>query len=186
MTSRTLRFLELAFLSAALVSCGGESNPVTPVNPTPTPTRPPVTGLVVQRSVSGILAGYTYVFFFHTNYRGDISGVLDWTFATTRMGALIVPGFDPCYTVDGEPLPRCPAVARADGFDKPLKATASNQPAGDYTLYVTNWSPDLESISYQVFLTSFELSPIGAVKAASPIAVETRGPVALRLEPPRF
>jgi hypothetical protein len=86
--------------------------------------------------------------------------VVDWTFATSRVGVYVVQGscgldaFNArsCnFLIQSEPGG---AVGSPPTAPKPRKVSASNVAAGSYQLLIANFAGVQESLSTQVFLSS--------------------------------
>ena len=89
---------------------------------------------------------------------GIVEATVDWTFTTDNVDVYIVYG---SCTVEQFNNVGCRVVAFSESPSaKPELVGASEQGPGYYNLYIGNRGPDGESVSYQIFLTTFNTGPI--------------------------
>jgi len=147
------RRIAVAAVSAVLITGCGGSSPSAPT-PTPTPTPAPVRSLVTQGSSSGLLANYVHHTVFTTLSTGHIDVSVDWTYSTDTVRVVVASGSFTCYDGTYIDYNRCSIVADVNDGTKPRKIALPGKPAGTYTLYIDNFGPQTEAISWQVFLTT--------------------------------
>jgi hypothetical protein len=160
---KTKLFGGLAIVGAiALVSllsaCGGSSGGGCSANPTgagcPTPT-PPTTTLpppqVVSQGTSVSLAAeFVLRVPITTTQAGRLDVTADWTFATNDVDLILTRGN---CTFDQFEAETCDVAAfAASETTKPETIRFSGAAAGLYTLFIGNFGPADESVSYQVVL----------------------------------
>ena len=144
---RKLALAQAAALALLLGACGSDT-PVTPPTPPPPTPPPPVRTLLVEGNYSGLKDRTLLAVPFDTA-AGTIEATVDWTFASDNVDIYLVRG---SCTLEQFQKGTCPFVVNSDGsISKPEKLTATSQAAGSYTLYIGNWGPAEESVSFQIF-----------------------------------
>ena len=142
----------LLALALGIVACGGDSSPTTPA-PTPAPTPPPP--IVVLDGTGPIPTcgeNCTLVVFdpFITDATGTIDATVDYTYEESLISVWIASGvceFEQFVTGQCQ-------FAAVNFSGKPVRASATSQPAGTYTLIIGNGGPRDESVSFQVVFTA--------------------------------
>jgi len=145
---RRLALAQAVTLALMLGACG--SDPVKPDDPpTPPPPPPEVRTLLMEGSYSGLKDRVLLAVPFNTDAAGSIEAKVDWTFASNDVDIYLVRG---SCTLEQFQTAACPFVVNSDrSTAKPEKITATSQTAGSYTLYIGNWGPAEESVSFQIF-----------------------------------
>jgi ABC-type phosphate transport system substrate-binding protein len=138
---------------AWLAGCGGSSSPSSPSTPTPAPTPAPVKTLVTQGSSANLAVHHVRVVRFTTTATGRIETTVDWTLSTDTMRVVVATGNDACFDGTFIDFSICNKVSDIAGASKPTRASLPGQPAGAYTLYIDNLGPNVEAVSWQVFVT---------------------------------
>jgi hypothetical protein len=88
---------------------------------------------------------------FTTTRAGALEAIADWTYATNDVDVAITR--NDC-SFDSFEAGQCEILAMTISTTaKPERARVENAVAGTYTLFVANFGPSEESISYQVILT---------------------------------
>jgi hypothetical protein len=138
-----------AALVLALAGCGGGGT-VTPPTTLPPPTPPPPQ--VVAQGNGFPLEAETIGFVtFTTTLPGALEATVDWTFAANDVDVLIARA--PC-SFEQLVADQCTVLAFATSeTTKPEKARAEGTTPGSYVLFVVNFGPGDESVSFQVVLT---------------------------------
>jgi uncharacterized protein YfaP (DUF2135 family) len=167
------RSLRLVLAAAVLLApaCGSDGPTTPPATVPPAPT----TTVVAQGSGAVPFAELRSVQF-TTAASGRLEVVVDWTFASNDVDMVLVKGTcTDAEIFDG----RCDAKALATAESataKPERLSAAGTTAGTYTLYVANFGPGDESISYQVLLAAGAASASARVESARSVA-RTKPPV---------
>jgi hypothetical protein len=144
-------------LAVLLGGCGGGSNPCdNPANPecprSPSPPPAEVRTLLLEGSQSGLLDHWLLEVPFNTDTTGSIEATVDWTFASDDVDVYLVRG---SCTLEQFNSHTCPFVVRSESTtSKPEKITADGQASGVFHLYIANWGPAEESVSYQIHLVT--------------------------------
>ncbi len=151
-----------------LSGCGGGDSSVTSSS-TPTTTRPtPRPPEVVLQAGFALPSDYIAGAYFDISATGTIEATVDYTFADTTLLVWLAKG---TCTGDQFEADQCVWVATSFAGSKPRKVSATNQPAGRYTLVVGNASEKDESLSVQVMFTA-------AASAAAQVTAAARRPAA--------
>ncbi len=144
----------VAIGAVAFAAACGSSSPSTPSPPTTTATPAPVMTLVSQGTSSDLLKNYTHWQPFTTGSTGRIDVTVDWTYTTDAVKVLVATGNHTCYDGKYSDFSVCNVIASVSDSSKPKKLSLPGEPAGVYTLYVSNQGPDTEAIAWQVFVTT--------------------------------
>jgi hypothetical protein len=143
-----------------LGACGGSSGDGCSKNPTAPGCSPPPTTVAVQpctqnvvESGGGSHPARTLVFNdFSVPDAGRLDTIVDWTFASTRMGVFLVP-VNTC-TLEQFNARSCNFLVRSEPSTvKPRKISTPNFAAGNYRWLIGNFSDVEESVSYQFVLS---------------------------------
>ena len=172
--SCVLTGLALTVLSA----CGGD--PVVGPTPPPPPPPPPAPVVLIQQPGFSLDAEFMARRMFTTNRAGALEATADWTFATNDVDVAIARG--DC-TFDQFEAAQCEILAMTiSTTTKPERASVPSAAVGTYTLFVANFGPTAESISYQIVLTpsatgsgSFEAAGAAKNGSAFPFKARPRG-----------
>lgn len=177
-----------AFLSLALVlvavsiqpGCGGNSGVTTPTAvPTPTPPPAPVTRNILEGSLSGLGVRVLGLIPFTTTATGTIEAHVDWTFPESTIYVYISRGM---CTVEQVNAGQCQFLAVSETTTpKPRVVSVPNAPAGSYSLYVGNLGPKVESVSYQVLLTTLGGASVEGLPA--PVEAQHAGEFVREIRP---
>ena len=170
----------------ALSACGG--NPAGPSGGGPTPTPPPTPPppvVVIQQQGFALQVEFLGRRPFTTTRAGALEAIADWTFATNDVDVAITRG--DC-SFDQFEAAQCEILAMTiSTTTKPERANVQSAAVGTYTLFVANFGPTAESISYQVVLTpsatgsgSFEAAGSAANGSPFPFKARPRGRTELR------
>lgn len=135
-------------LCVGISSCGGSDSGPT-VAPTPAPTPPPPE--VVLDGNFPLDANFVIGGFFDLSSTGTIDATVDYTFADTMLALFIATG--EC-TFELFAADQCNYIATSFAGPKPRTVSATNQPAGRYTLVIWNLGPQSESFAVQVVFTA--------------------------------
>jgi len=147
----------------SLPGCGGDGNK-TPTSP-PTTLPAPVTTIVAQGGFPGLQPGFLVAITFATTASGRLEVTTDWTFASNNVDIYLVRGTNPC-TYGQFNSGTCPFISRSESTTaKPERMTVTSLAADNYTLYIGNRGPTLESYSYQITLTT--TSGVAAVNSST-------------------
>jgi hypothetical protein len=152
--SRARRFCPYLFGAALVVSlaaCGGSATDPDPVpTPTPVPTPPPPM-VVASGGGQPLEVDFVGRVPFTTSRTGNLDATVDWTYGTNDLDVILTRGdcsFDQLMDM------QCTVLVLSESETaKPEKVHADNAAAGTYTLFVANFGPGDESVSYQVVLT---------------------------------
>jgi hypothetical protein len=117
---------------------------------------------------------------FTTTRAGALEAIADWTFATNDVDVAVTRG--DC-SFDQFEAGQCEILAMTlSTSTKPERASVPSAAVGTYTLFVVNFGPTAESISYQVVLTpsatgsgSFEAAGAAKNGSAFPFKARPRG-----------
>jgi len=170
---RKLALTQTLVLALMLGACGGDDcsdHPTTPEcspPPSPSPTPTPITRrLIGEGSFSNLGERVIAEIPFNIDSRATIEATVDWTFATDDVDIFLVHGR---CTLDQFNTDTCPFAAFAtNASTKPETVTAPNQEAGSYALYILNWGPAEESVSFQIFQVTGGSASSARTTAAGP------------------
>ena len=149
---RNLKYLAGVALIAALAACGGSNDngglpPTTPSTPPPTPPPPIVVAQMTGVSLEANVLGKAL---FTTTQAGTVEITLDWTFPENDLDPILVKG--DC-SHDDFLAEQCEIIGFSTSETaKPEKASGTAE-AGTHTIFVANYGPGDETLSYQVVLT---------------------------------
>ena len=156
-----MRRWPLLLLVALLVSCGDDT-PVAMTPPTTQPPPPPPPRVVIEGSGS-LEVDFVGRLPFISPLPGRLDVTVDWTFATNDVDVYLARGvcsFDQFFD------DMCDVIATAESFTaKPERLSVASAGMGSYTLFVGNFGPEDESLSWQVVLTPSGAALGGDVRA---------------------
>jgi hypothetical protein len=148
-------------LASMLGGCGGPACATSPASPEcHTFSSPPPFGktLIAAAGFSGLAPHMLASVPFRIPTPGVLDATVDWTFTTDNVDVYI--GYGSC-TVDQFNNGTCHVVAFSESASaKPERVGVSELGPGYYSLFIGNRGPDEESVSYQIFLTTFDEGPI--------------------------
>jgi len=151
-----------ALLVMGLYGCGS-SRTTTSSTPTPTPAPPPVTTVIGNGSCTGLNVNFLcFINSVVTSQAGNLTVTVDWTFPQDAIQVLVVAGSQCTLAQINAGQCNFLAMTQVQTTPKPAVLTVHGAAAGTYWLYVGNRGPQIESISYQITLTT------GAASVSSP------------------
>jgi hypothetical protein len=147
------------------------SSTPTTVATTTTTTLPPCTQTVLFQGSGAVPSGFLVSQNFSVGTAGRLDVVVDWTFASSRVGVYVVVPAGQC-TLDQFNARSCNFLLRSEPGTKPRKVSVPSIAPGNYALLIGNFATQDESVATQVILSSstcpsFASAPVGSEAAFS-------------------